>query len=501
MGATVGGTILAMGIGLAGYLRPDMVVLYQNIDLKDSSAIAQVLDSQKIPYNVIDGGTTIEVEDVNLSIARLALATENIPKSGYTFDDAITNSMSTTEDEKKAKLVEYKKAEIEKALESMSFIRDAEVTLEIPKDKNSFIASKQKSRASVMLDVAMTPNNKQISGVARFLASSVENLTVDNITIIDTDGNNLFIGSESGEGYGVDKQQEMKLSAEKNIIDKVTKLLSPLYEDINVGANLVLDFSHKEELLEEYNPQFDGSGKGIIKNESTTSSSSTNTGGGAEPGVGPNTGAPTIQVGGNNSGESKSSTKDTEYVNDKVVSNYIKNIGDIDYDKSSIAVNVVKKKTYTEDTVVSTLTEGTSWADFKLSNSSEVETVVPDNVVEQIKKATGIDNVVVSGYEIAEFIDSTEEKVDMKDYMLYIALMAVVLGLIATKFGKKKKVIETEPELEVEEMLVVNNQPEELDDIELKETLETKNRIDKFVDEKPEAVANLLRNWLTDDWD
>ena len=42
----------------------------------------------------------------------------------------------------------------------------------------------------------------------------------------------------------------------------------------------------------------------------------------------------------------------------------------------------------------------------------------------------------------------------------------------------------------------------ELEEIELKENLETKRQIDKFVDEKPEAVANLLRNWLSDeDWE
>ena len=60
--------------------------------------------------------------------------------------------------------------------------------------------------------------------------------------------------------------------------------------------------------------------------------------------------------------------------------------------------------------------------------------------------------------------------------------------------------IETEPELEVEEMLSVAKQDvKELEEIELKETLETKRQIEKFVDEKPEAVANLLRNWLTED--
>ena len=39
-----------------------------------------------------------------------------------------------------------------------------------------------------------------------------------------------------------------------------------------------------------------------------------------------------------------------------------------------------------------------------------------------------------------------------------------------------------------------------LDDIEVDEGSETKKLIEKFVDENPEAVANLLRNWLNEEW-
>ena len=41
---------------------------------------------------------------------------------------------------------------------------------------------------------------------------------------------------------------------------------------------------------------------------------------------------------------------------------------------------------------------------------------------------------------------------------------------------------------------------EELEDIELEAKSEERKLIEKFVDENPEAVANLLRNWLTEDW-
>ena len=43
-------------------------------------------------------------------------------------------------------------------------------------------------------------------------------------------------------------------------------------------------------------------------------------------------------------------------------------------------------------------------------------------------------------------------------------------------------------------------QEEELEDIGFNEKSEARVLIEKFVDENPEAVAALLRNWLNDDW-
>ena len=40
----------------------------------------------------------------------------------------------------------------------------------------------------------------------------------------------------------------------------------------------------------------------------------------------------------------------------------------------------------------------------------------------------------------------------------------------------------------------------ELEDIEVETKSETRKQIERFVDENPEAVANLLGNWLTEAW-
>ena len=61
------------------------------------------------------------------------------------------------------------------------------------------------------------------------------------------------------------------------------------------------------------------------------------------------------------------------------------------------------------------------------------------------------------------------------------------------------KEVQKEEELSVESLL--QSTPDEtVEDIELESKSETRKMIEKFVDENPEAAANLLRNWLNGDW-
>ena len=147
---------------------------------------------------------------------------------------------------------------------------------------------------------------------------------------------------------------------------------------------------------------------------------------------------------------------------------------------------------------------GMTWEEFKEENRLQTALAVDEAIVNSVKSATGIENVVVNAYENPIFLDQEEYSIDYKDYIPFILLIAALslIVFVVLKFRKQDEVVEVEPELEVEEMLKVAKDQVELDEIEVKENLETKRQIDKFVDEKPEAVASLLRNWLADeDWE
>ena len=123
-----------------------------------------------------------------------------------------------------------------------------------------------------------------------------------------------------------------------------------------------------------------------------------------------------------------------------------------------------------------------------------------------VSKATGIspENVAMAAYNEYVFFDRTGSRITLTD-VLQIVMILIILGLLAfiilrSMWTARKTEEEPEPEpLSVESLL--ESQPEEvLEDIEIDTGSETKRLIDKFVDENPEAVATLLRNWLNEDF-
>ena len=86
--------------------------------------------------------------------------------------------------------------------------------------------------------------------------------------------------------------------------------------------------------------------------------------------------------------------------------------------------------------------------------------------------------------------------------ILQIVLIVIILALLAfvvLRSMRGEKQTEQPEELSVEDLL--QSQPDvELEDIGTEQISETRRLVEKFVDENPEAVANLLRNWLNEEW-
>ena len=120
-----------------------------------------------------------------------------------------------------------------------------------------------------------------------------------------------------------------------------------------------------------------------------------------------------------------------------------------------------------------------------------------------VARATGIsrDKIVIIAYRENLFFDKEGMNVNWTD-ILSIAMIVIILALLAfviLRSMASRRDGEQEEELSVENLLPPTPESE-LEDIEVESKSETRKLIERFVDENPEAVANLLRNWLNEDW-
>jgi len=119
--------------------------------------------------------------------------------------------------------------------------------------------------------------------------------------------------------------------------------------------------------------------------------------------------------------------------------------------------------------------------------------------------ATGIpvDNITITAYRVYNFIPTVPQEINWSLYLeIFLAVLIVALLIYVVFRGMRaEEVVELEPELSVEQLLATTKENQSLEDVEFSEKSEIRKLIEKFFDENPEAVAQLLRNWLNEDWE
>ena len=248
MGASV---LLIAGIvaGMVWYAgRTDWRVLFSGLDAKDTQQIAQELSAAGIPYQMTEDGSGVEVGADQVEKARMEVATKGMPQSGRMgfelFDKP--NWVGSEFDEK----VNYQRAlegELERTIRTLAVVRSARVHIVLPKD-SLFGGGEQAAKASVVLHLrrSMIPP-EQVEAIRSLVAGAVENLSTDNVTLVDADGRlNLTAPGQGAVGGDVERALEGKL----------VSMLEPTAGGGNVRAtvNVAYDEGSEEKTDEVYDP-------------------------------------------------------------------------------------------------------------------------------------------------------------------------------------------------------------------------------------------------------
>jgi flagellar M-ring protein FliF len=503
----IAGVILALALLVTLLTRKEYVTLVTCDTTSEAAEIVDLLDSNGMDYQTNTDGTVISILDSEEAEARLLLGSNNIPTTSLTIDEVTSGGFSTTESDKQKRYVVYMQQYIEEILEANSAVKKATVKLDIAEDDGTLISQETESYAAVTLQLEGELTEDAATALARCVATGLGNKTTDNITIIDTDGNLLFSGEDTSEtgGTSTNSQLSMKKKAEDLVKSEVKSVLlgTDLYDSVEVASNLDLDFSVTKLTNHTYTPA-DDSSQGLLSHEETYQSD-TQGGTGGVPGTTSNDSDDTTYTLQTYDNSSESVTQESrDYLPNEEIKEQTIPSGLIQYETSSISVAAKTLKVYKEEEVQAQgLLTDMSWEEFKAANEGQVKLDVDEDIYSVVHTATGIpeESISIVAYEVPVFIDKEGIDVEATD-VIQIIIIILILGLLAfviLRSMRSAKTEEPEEELSVESLLQSTPQ-EVLEDIELEDKSEARKLIEKFVDENPDAVANLLRNWLMEDW-
>lgn len=484
---------VAVAISVIFVSRPNYMVLVSGADRKEVGEMASILEENRIRYKIENGGSDILILASDNDRAQVILAQEGYPKGGMTFEDAIGMiGITTTESDKKQIWHRQKTSDLERKLKMLDNIEDASVTLALP-EKSIFLTSdidKSKPTAWVRVKPTEPLNSEQVKGIVMLVSRSVEGLDPADITVVD---NNLNILNDQYKDEYIEAisiQEEMRLKKAYELEQRVMKYFSvgqfDNFDTLRVVANPYLDFNKLKSTSRILsNPEGMNGGAVISSQERRERLENAETGG--VPGTDSNPGeTPLYQVSGNGNSEYRSDEKSVNYDYDETLKEEEKAIGYLVPERSTMAISLWYGQRVTDDE--------------KLS----------DDFLEQVKNAastaTGIParNISVHKYKIApkeEVSIPVSDKIRdiVEQYGFIIMLIVLTAGLLIAVIPRKDRLAEY-PQVAV---AVEGPQVEEskMEELKFEDGSEIKRQIDKFVRQKPEAVAQLLRNWLTEDWE
>lgn len=496
-------TLIILGVVLS---RPKMVTLITCESTKETSEVKKILEAEGISLNVSDDGLVVSVNKKDVANATIALGENSIPADGYSIDEALSGGFSTTEADKQKKYKLYLESKLEETLMTMDGVKDASVSLSIPDEDGTIISQELDTYASVLLTLSGSLAEGAPTVMAKYVATAVGNKTTDSIVVIDSNGNLLYSGEDNTSTVGNASNQFAVKNQAETVVKKQVKdvmLGTNVYDNIEVAPNLDISFDVVNQTEHTYSPA-DGQEQGLLSHEEVYENETTG-GSSGVPGTDSNSNT-TYVIEDNATSSSTTSQTSRDYTPNEKITDTQFAPGSVNYDSSSISIVATNYIVYNEDDLKAQgQLNGMTFAEFMAANDVKTKTAVDEDFYTMVSRATGIAeaNISIVAYDVPFFQASDGSTRTWSDYLM-IAMIVLILGLLGFVIFKSTRpieVLETEPELSVEALLASTKESSPLDDIDFNEKSDARKLIEKFVDENPAAVAQLLRNWLNEDWE
>jgi flagellar M-ring protein FliF len=300
-------------------------VLYSNLSEADAGQIVQKLKEMKVPYRVEAGGILVPADKVYDT--RLQLASQGLPQGGGVgFELFDKTSFGTTEFVQKLNYKRALQGEIARTVMAIGAVEQCRVHLAIP-EKSLFAREGEQERptASVLVKLRQgkTLSSGQVDGIVHFVASSVEGLNAQEITVVDAKGNVLSKAGSDVAGLSA-SQFDFQSSYSKDLEGRIISILEPVVGKGKVRAKVsaVIDFSRVETTEEKFDPEGQ-----VVRSEQKQNEKSSTMGAGGVPGVASNLPGKTTVAATPSQGLSEKQSQTVNYEMTKVTSRTVNTPG------------------------------------------------------------------------------------------------------------------------------------------------------------------------------
>lgn len=254
--------VLIMGFFVFLMMRaqtPNLAPLYSGLSLEDSSAIITQLESQSIPYELRGEGDTILVPRDQITTLRMNLAGEGLPTKGQVgyeiFDQQST--LGATSFVQNINNVRALEGELARTISSLARIKGARVHLVLP-ERELFRRERKDPSASIVLSVRGALSTGEITAIQHLVASAIEGLSPQRVSIVDDGGNLLASGTEDdGIGALSGQAEERSLAFENRLRTRVEDMLANVVGAgrARVEISAEMDFNRSTITNETFDPE------------------------------------------------------------------------------------------------------------------------------------------------------------------------------------------------------------------------------------------------------
>ncbi|HEX4281628.1 MAG TPA: flagellar basal-body MS-ring/collar protein FliF [Solirubrobacteraceae bacterium] len=249
--AMVGGSIAAAIVFLVVIMQfasaPSYSTLLTGLDPAQTGKIESTLSSKGIGYQIQNGGTALAVDSSQTGQARIALASAGLLGVGSTqpgFELLNSSQLGASNFQQQVTYQRALEGQLDQTIEQIQGIDSATVNLVLPNQQDQLFGDNtQSSSASVLLSDSGSLAQNSVRGIAELVASSVQGLSDQKVTITDSTGALLWPASGAGGTSGggtsqqtADQQYDSTTAAAATAL--LTQTLGPGKAQVVVNANV-----------------------------------------------------------------------------------------------------------------------------------------------------------------------------------------------------------------------------------------------------------------------